>query len=763
MNENSMEIVNFLDTFLAAFFSEDEPIYIRAFKAKGAPDSPTNSPRKFSVNRAQLKSDPSLYASLRELNRDRGLYFVVNAGGQTKASINRINAFFAESDNLSKEDQHRLLNIAPIKPSIRVETLKSVHAYWLVDGPCSVEEWEKFQLTVIDYLSSIGLRADASIKDASRVMRLPGFDHLSHQSESGECERLAVKLVEFEPQKRHTLAAMKKAFAKAANSNFEVGHNRELPNQILDGEGRTREILSLAGSLNARGMTSQEMLEMLQVVNQRRCEPPLTDEKIHSIVNSVCNYESANPIGNQRKTEHRTDLGNARRLIHVYGRDLRFDSDRAIWLAWNGDKWVEDSEADAMRLAKEVPASIVAEAASLKDEKDRNELFKHAMKSESATALAAMLKLAKSEREIAASVDDFDSHHHLLNVANGTIDLRSGMLQEHRREDMCTKMVPIIYDARARAPLFHRFMERIFDGQKPLIEFIQRACGYSLSGETGEQCMFMLHGTGANGKSTFLEILAAVTGEYSAHVRTEALMKHKNTSAGAASEDIAELRGARFVSCIETEVGQTLAEGLLKSITGQDRIKARKLYGHNVEFTPAFKLFLACNDKPVIGGTGDNSIWRRIHLIPFNVTIPEKERQRRILSDLKGELPGILAWCVSGAQEFYKQGLNVPAEVKAATEQYKAEEDTLSEFMSDALEVGEGLTISVGELYSEYLLWCRVQNAPLDERKVFNSKMKTRGFEQTRVHAGRIWRGLSRRSMTLTQAEDHTPETVSIM
>ncbi len=279
-----------------------------------------------------------------------------------------------------------------------------------------------------------------------------------------------------------------------------------------------------------------------------------------------------------------------------------------------------------------------------------------------------------------------------------------------------------------------------------MINFMQRMCGYSATGETSEQCMFLLHGDGANGKSTFIEVVRAVMGEYAAHCRTEALMKHKNTSSSAASGDIAELRSARFVSAVETNVGQQLAEALLKQVTGQDIIKARQLYSVNVEFRPTFKLWLAANHKPEIAGV-DYAIWRRIHLIPFDVTIPEHERDRRILDKLKAELPGVLAWCVRGASEWYRQGLNVPDEVKQATERYKAEEDTLSEFIADSCEVGDHLVAPVSEIYGLYEMWCRGNGETIMSRKIFNGMMRARGFKYAHADRGRVWRGIERRPL----------------
>jgi putative DNA primase/helicase len=417
-----------------------------------------------------------------------------------------------------------------------------------------------------------------------------------------------------------------------------------------------------------------------------------------------------------------------------------------------------------MQFAFKVPNLIALEAAGANDEANKKALLKHAISTQSARALEAIVRLAKHRREIAANVEDFDPHNHLLNVANGTIDLRTGKIRKYCKEDKITKLVPVEYDTNASAPLFDKFLTRIFDGNQSLIGFMQRVCGYTLTGESGEQCLFLLHGDGANGKSTFLEVIAALTAEYGMHVRTEALMKHKNTSAGGASEDIAELRGSRFVSAVETNVGQQLAEGLLKQVTGQDRVKARKLYGHNIEFRPTFKLWLACNHKPEIAGT-DHAIWRRIHLIPFEVTIPENEREKRILDKLKAELPGILAWCVRGAAEYYMDGLKIPDEVKRATQRYQSEQDTLSEFVADTCEVDANLTTPVSEIYLTFEMWCRANGEAVMHRKLFAQMMRARGFKQAQAHRGRIWRGIAPRRFTVSPhvAEGGaTPQTARI-
>jgi putative DNA primase/helicase len=445
------------------------------------------------------------------------------------------------------------------------------------------------------------------------------------------------------------------------------------------------------------------------------------------------------------ESEQHTDLGNARRLVSRHGDNIRYDYNRKLWFVWDGTRWVENAESKVMQWAKETIRALYKEAAGIEDQDKRQALTKHALKSEHAPRIKATVDLARDEPEIQADVADFDSVSHLLNVLNGTLDLRTGDLRPHSREDMLTKLVPIKYDAHARCPQWDAFLARIFNGNQNLIRFMRRAIGYTLTGETGEQCMFVLHGTGANGKSTLLEVVAALTAGYGVPVRTEALMKHKWTGASGHSEDIANLRGARFVSAVETEAGQKLAESLLKQITGGDTITASRKHEHSVTFRPVFKLWLAANHKPEVDGT-DEGIWRRIHLVPFDVTIPAPERDKRLPDKLRSERPGILSWCVLGAVEYYRDGLGVAEEVKRATAAYRDEQDTLSDFLADRCLVGKGLTAKIGELYQAYETWCSANGEKALNRKAFKAQIIERGFEEGRGTGGvRIWRGLEMR------------------
>jgi putative DNA primase/helicase len=254
---------------------------------------------------------------------------------------------------------------------------------------------------------------------------------------------------------------------------------------------------------------------------------------------------------------------------------------------------------------------------------------------------------------------------------------------------------------------------------------VQRAVGYSLSGSTAEQCLFFLYGTGKNGKSTFLEIVRALAGEYATQADFTTFLEKRNDSGP--RNDIARLFGARVVTSSEVGENKKLNEPLVKSLTGGDTIAARRLYSEAFEFEPTFKLWLAANHKPRIAGT-DLGIWRRVRLVPFTVEIPEAEQDQNLKEALKTELPGILAWAVAGCRLWQLHGLGLPDEVRAATEAYRSEQDTLGNFLEEYCEVGAGYTALVGQLYDAYKEWCRDGEQKPSSKIVFGRMLGERGF-----------------------------------
>ena len=435
-----------------------------------------------------------------------------------------------------------------------------------------------------------------------------------------------------------------------------------------------------------------------------------------------------------------TDLGNAERLVEKHGADLRYCYAWEKWLVWDGRLWKVDDTGEVERKAKETVRAIYAEAAHAEGGDTRKALANHAKSSEARSRIEAMISLARSEPGIAVTPEELDADPWALNVFNGTVDLRSGELREHRREDLITKIAPVEYHPDATAPAWKAFLERVLPSEE-LCAFVQRASGYSATGDTSEQCLFINHGTGANGKSTYQEAISAALGDYAMRAPTEMLLAKRS---GGVPNDVARLKGARCVSASETEEGRRLAESLVKDLTGQDTITARFMRAEFFDFKPTHKLWLSTNHKPEIRGT-DTAIWRRIRLVPWSVTIPPTEQNKKLPATLRHELPGILAWIVRGCLEWQRRGLQAPDEVRKATGAYRAEMDVLAGFVAECCEVSEHQRAYARELYAAYKRWCDETGERIESQKKFGGRLKERGFLNDRdSKTGRsMWSGLA--------------------
>lgn len=434
-----------------------------------------------------------------------------------------------------------------------------------------------------------------------------------------------------------------------------------------------------------------------------------------------------------------TDLGNAQRLVKHHGQNIRYCHAFKKWYIWTDKRWLIDPNGTIIRLAKDTVRVIYSEAAASLMDDERKNLAKHAIRSESEARIKAMISLTESELGIPILPEQLDANPWLLNCQNGTIDLRTGQLQQHQHENYITKIIPVEFDPKATCPTWIRFLNDIMAGNQDLIEFLQKAVGYSLTGSTQEQVMFIMHGSGQNGKSTFIDTINALMSEYAKQTPTDALMIKKNNGI---PNDIARLKEARFVSAVETEEGHRLAEVLVKQLTGGDTITARFLHQEFFEFKPQFKIWLATNHKPVIRGT-DYAIWRRIKLIPFTVTIPPEKKDKHLVTKLIDELPGIFQWAISGCLEWQKNGLQEPKEVIAATENYRAEMDVISDFLDERCVIKPYAKAKVSDIYKAYIEWCEINGEKSLSRRAFNNRLKERGFTNKQGTGGYYyWEGL---------------------
>jgi len=463
-----------------------------------------------------------------------------------------------------------------------------------------------------------------------------------------------------------------------------------------------------------------------------------TREDLEALVEQTPEWEPPEPVHPPSEmSDTLTDVGNAERFVRLH-KDTARHVPAWGWLVWDGHRWAPDETNAVTRLAIETVRAIYREAAECTDINKRKQIADHAKRSESKQRIEAMLKLA--EALVADPPSAFDRDPYLLNVLNGTIDLKTMQLREHSREDHITKLAPVAFDPEADCPLWKAFLDRIFDGNHALISFLQRAVGYALTGDTREQCLFILWGTGANGKSTFVNTIQAILGDYALQTPTETLLAKRPEYI---PNDIARLKGARFVSAIESAEGRKLNEPLIKQMTGGDKISARFLHREWFDFYPEFKIFLATNHKPVIRGT-DHAIWRRIRLIPFTVTIPEDEQDKELPRKLLAEASGILNWALEGCLAWQREGLGVPDEVKEATESYKTEMDALAQFIADCCIVDPSARVLNKELYAAYISWCQENGEePLGQRSLGRS-LSERGFTPIRLgrKGERGWAGI---------------------
>lgn len=429
-----------------------------------------------------------------------------------------------------------------------------------------------------------------------------------------------------------------------------------------------------------------------------------------------------------------TDVGNAQRLVHMHGMNLRYCFAFSKWYVWDGCRWAEDDCGEVDRRAKETVRAIYAETATVEDDATRSALAKHARKSDHAAPIAAMMKMAQSELGIPVRVDDLDQDQWLINTPTGTINLRTGELLDHRREDLITKITSTGYDPAAECPTWLKFLERVLP-DPDVRAFVQRAAGYSLTGSVSEQCLFFLHGAGANGKSTMLEALRYVIGDYGQQAAPDLLILKSgdNTPTG-----VAALRGARFICTVEVEEGRRLAESLTKQLTGGDRINARFLYQNAFEFDMTGKIWLAANHRPGIRGT-DLAIWRRVRLVPFTESIPEEERDPELLGKLKAEAAGILRWCVEGCMEWRRIGLKPPEPVKAATEEYRVEQDVIGTFIADCCVTDRVHRVKAGDLFKAYQSWCTENGERPTNQNAFGRKLEERNYRKKK-QGGTIYR-----------------------
>ncbi|TDO12997.1 putative DNA primase/helicase [Bacillus subtilis] len=426
---------------------------------------------------------------------------------------------------------------------------------------------------------------------------------------------------------------------------------------------------------------------------------------------------------------HLTELGNAERLVYYHGKNIRYCNE-LDWLIWNGKMWEEDSKRQIEALTAQTLRAIYGEAKATEDGYRKKQLNDWAKKCERRNI--RMNTILDTRPMVAVRKQELDSNKYLFNCENGVIDLKTGELLPHDRDFLFTKISSVAYQKDADCPNWKAFLESIFideQGQPnyEIIDFMQKAIGYSLTGDTTEQVMFFLFGNGRNGKSTFINTVQQLLGDYGRQTNSDTFIKKKNDSS--INNDIARLDGARFVSAVESEEGQQLSESLVKQITGGEKMSARFLRQEYFEFTPEFKVFFTTNHKPIVKGS-DEGIWRRIRLVPFTVTIPKEKVDKKLPQKLAAEMPGILRWAVEGCLKWQKEGLKEPEVIRKATEGYREDMDILGPYISERCVVHPSAKIEAKELYKDYKNWCYENDEIELKNRAFYRQIEIRGFKK---------------------------------
>lgn len=446
--------------------------------------------------------------------------------------------------------------------------------------------------------------------------------------------------------------------------------------------------------------------------------------------------------GSRRASVHHfalTEAGAAESFAAAVADSLRHDHRRGRWLLWSGHRWAPDTSGGVMRLALDHVRREQQRALDLSDQFEKTKVVSHWLRFDRRAALDNLLSLAKNLPPLADDGAGWDLHPWLMGFENGVLDLQSGLLRPGRPEDKITLSTGLCYDPETTCPRWVRFITEVLP-DPDVAAFMWRALGYALSGEMREQAFFLLYGRGANGKSTLIDLIVRVLGDYGLVVP---FATFESERPGAIPVNVASMEGKRFVSASEG-AGRWLHSSRLKDITGGEQISARHLYSDPFVFRPTCKIFLSTNELPKVADESEG-LWRRVRQVPFTQCFSGDRDDRGLKETLLAESAGIVAWLVSGCLAWQARGLTAPAAVVAATAQYRADSDELGRFLDEACELVPGAEVRASELYSHYRDWAA--NTGLSDKErlsatAFGLKCANR-FEREKTRSGWVYLGVA--------------------
>lgn len=496
------------------------------------------------------------------------------------------------------------------------------------------------------------------------------------------------------------------------------------PGEIIPRGQRDKTLTSWAGKMRHIGLTFEEILVAL-IEKNRSCDSPLTRADLERIARSVTRYEPGSDIDESRLT----DLGLCQRFVREHGSKLKFCSTLGAWLIWDGCRWAADERDEVFQMAKRTVRSLYQEAANCPSQDFREKIGKFAVASEGAAKIAAFLALAK--RELTIPITDLDADTALLNCRSAVFNFRTGEILAPEPTMLLTMATAAIYDSAAECPLWEKTLQEVFQNDGALIRYFQKAAGAALLGENKERVLIECQGEGGNGKSVILNSIKKSLGDYATSTPAQTLMTKKP---GSIPNDLAALRGKRFVLASESDRGARISEGTLKLLAGgSDEVNARFLNREWFSFKPSFLVFLMTNHRPLVSGD-DEAIWDRIRLVPFERRFAPEERNLNLETELSLELPGILRWLIDGAKLAAAEGLGKNEKVASATASYREDQNPVARFVVDVCETGPCLSWQAKPLFQLYVTWSAENREPITfSQSRFARALERLGFKKEKM------------------------------
>jgi len=636
-------------------------------------------------------------------DKGAGVFLLINEGdgrGRKRDNIHKVRAVFVDLDGAPIEP----VIAAGLEPHIIVESSPGkYHAYWLVHD-CSLDEFGALQKGL-----AAKFDGDSSVHDLPRVMRIPGFYHRKGESFLSRILKINPDLPQYSITDIRIITAN---VIKPMRNQKKV--------MIVPEGGRNNHLAQLGMSLVRGKVPSERVLEQLLSENLHNCKPSLDESEVRAIWLSIEKYR-----GDESQIKSYTDQAVAETLIAKFMNKICYNEERKAWLVYDGNRWDFNAPGGIRPLLRDTIEQLYISAAKL-DPESRLAAIKRLKPLESSLTQRNILEMTSTYPEVIVRSGALDSDLYLLNLANGTLNLKTGKLHDHRPADYITKKCPVNFDPSAKCPMWLTFLDKIMGGNQEMVRFLQIAIGYSLTGDISEQCFFVCNGIGANGKTTMMNTIKSLMGDYGTQADPRVLMVREKENGGPTPE-LARLAGARFVATSEAEDGQRFAEAQIKLMTGSDPITARFLHRNQFEFVPQYTIWFSTNHKPVVRGN-DHGIWRRIHLIPFSVTIPSHEQDKHLERKLRAEFPGILNWALDGCLEWQRNGLRLPEVVSAATQEYRDDMDIFGQWVEACCVLNPEKVTPAKLLYESYKKWAEENAGFAFNPNRFGRTMADRGY-----------------------------------